>query len=120
MSKPKTIAEYIDSFSGDTKKRLEEMLECLREVAPGAEENIKWGNPALSYDWILFQFAAFKDHISLFPTPSVVEAFKDELKELKTSSSTIQFPLDKPLLKTLIKKIALLRVKEAKAGKKWM
>lgn len=119
-AKPKNITDYINTFPTDAQVRLHEMLECLRKAAPGAEESLKWGQPALSYEWILFQFAAFKNHISLYPTPSVVKAFEKELSEYKISSSTIQFPLDKPLPLPLIDKIAALRVQEAKNGIKWM
>lgn len=119
-AKPKNITEYIITFPKDAQVRLHEMLACLRKAAPGAEESLKWGHPALSYEWILFQFAAFKNHISLYPTPSVVKAFEKELSEYKISSSTIQFPLDKPLPLPLIDKIAALRVQEAKNGIKWM
>lgn len=118
--KPKTIAEYIDAAPKDAQDRLNEMLAYLREAAPGAEESLKWGQPALSYQWILFQFAAFKNHISLYPTPSVVAAFTDELSDYRTSSSTIQFPLNRPLPADLIKEIAMFRIEESKKGVKWM
>lgn len=119
-AKPTNIAEYIKAAPKETQDKLEELLGILREVAPGAKEELKWGQPALSYEWILFQFAAFKNHVSLYPTPSVVKAFENELVEYETSVATIQFALDKPLPKTLIKKIAALRVREAKNGVKWM
>lgn len=97
------------------------MLKCLRDAAPNADESIKWGNPALSYDTILFIFAAHKNHISLYPTPAVIKTFAAELKPLKTSSSTIQFPLDKPLPASLVTKIASYRVMDVLENKaKWM
>ena len=118
--KPKNITEYINAYPKEAKEKLHEILDCLRKAAPDAEENLKWGQPALSYEWILFQFAAFKNHISLYPTPSVVKAFEKDLSEYKTSSSTIQFSLDKPLPVSLIRKIATFRVQEAEKGVKWM
>jgi uncharacterized protein YdhG (YjbR/CyaY superfamily) len=97
------------------------MRTCLRKAAPGAKENLKWGQPALSYGRILFAYAAFKNHVSLFPTPRAVKAFAGVLAKYKTSSSTIQFPLDKPLPRSLIRKIALFRVRESKErDAKWM
>lgn len=119
-NKPENIPEYIDGFSTLAQQRLLEMLDLLREAAPGAVENLKWGQPALSYKWILFQFAAFTNHISLYPTPSVVKAFEGELKGYTTSLSTIQFPLDQPLPAELIRKIAAYRVQEAAKGVKWI
>jgi uncharacterized protein YdhG (YjbR/CyaY superfamily) len=118
--KPKTIDEYIAAAPKDAQDRLNEMLTCLREAAPGAEESLKWGQPALSYQWILFQFGAFKNHISLNPTPSVISTLQDKLKDYDTSSSTIRFPLDQPLPVTLIREIAALRIEESKKGVKWM
>jgi uncharacterized protein YdhG (YjbR/CyaY superfamily) len=56
-------------------------------------------------------FAAFKNHCSLFPMSlSVIEAFKKELKGFHTSKGTLQFPLDKPMPATLVKKIVKARI----------
>lgn len=120
LNKPRDIPEYIAAFPRQTQERLREMLACLREAAPGAIENLKWGQPALSYKWILFQFAAFKNHVALYPTPSVVKAFEKDLSQYATSLNTIQFPLDQPLPIPLIRKIADFRVREAEKGVKWM
>ena len=119
--KPKTIEEYIQVAPDISQKRLREMLACLRKVAPKAEESLKWGSPGLSYKTILFIFAAHKNHISLYPTPAAVRAFANELDAYKTSSSTIQFPLDKPLPKELIGRIAEYRVRAVlEEGVTWM
>jgi uncharacterized protein YdhG (YjbR/CyaY superfamily) len=119
--RPKNVAEYIDAAPKEARKRLREMQACLRQAAPGATESLKWGVPAFSYGRILFTYAAFKNHVSLFPTPRAVRAFAGVLSKFKTSSSTIQFPLDKPLPLFLIRKIALFRVSESKEkDARWM
>jgi len=61
------------------------------------------------YKGMLMGFAAFTDHCSLFPG-AIVEEFKDELKDYRTSKGTIQFPVDKPPPTTLIRKIVKVRV----------
>ncbi|KUO49389.1 MAG: hypothetical protein APF76_08435 [Desulfitibacter sp. BRH_c19] len=120
-NKANNIDEYIAGFPQDIQKALKQMRACLRKAAPEAEESIKWGVPAFSYHRILFQFAAFKHYISFYPTPSVVKAFAKDLSDYKTSSSTIQFPLDKPLPLPLIRKIAVFRVRESiEKDVKWM
>jgi uncharacterized protein YdhG (YjbR/CyaY superfamily) len=58
-------------------------------------------------------FAAFKHHIGFYPTPSAVRAFADELSDFVTASSSIRFPLDKPLPLPLIRKITAFRVRES-------
>ena len=71
---------------------------------------ISYGIPAFKHKKVLVWYAAFSKHCSLFPTASVIEAFKDDLKGFIISKGTIQFPLDKPLPTALIKKIVKARV----------
>ena len=66
-------------------------------VPPETTETISYQMPAYKHKGTLVWFAAFRDHCSLFPTASIVEAFKDDLHGYSTSKGTIQFPLDKPL-----------------------
>lgn len=111
--RPTNIAEYIDAAPKETQKKLREMLACIRKAAPGAEESLKWGMPAFSYRRILVTFKAFKHHIGFYPTPSAVKAFAKELAKFTTASASIQFPLDKPLPLTVIRKITAFRVRES-------
>jgi uncharacterized protein YdhG (YjbR/CyaY superfamily) len=112
-ARPKTVSEYIAAAPKEARPKLRELRKYIRAAAPGAVENIKWGAPSYSYKRILVIFAAFKHHVSFFPTPSAVRAFKSQLTKYKTSSATIQFPLDKPLPASLIRKITAFRVKES-------
>ncbi|MCB9806179.1 DUF1801 domain-containing protein [Candidatus Nomurabacteria bacterium] len=121
MPKPQTISEYIKQAPKESQKQLKEIRKCLKEVTPKAIESLKWSMPAFSYDRILFTYAGFKKHIGFYPTPSVIKEFKKELINYKTAKGSIQFPLDKPLPISLIKKIAKFRVKELKEkDAKWM
>lgn len=113
--RPTTITEYINAAAKEARPKLREMRDCIRSVAPGAEEGLKWGMPAFSYKRILVTFAAFKHHIGFYPTPSAVKAFAKELTKYKTATGSIQFPLDKPLPIKLIKNITAFRVMESKA-----
>ena len=96
------------------------MRSCIRKAAPGAEEGLKWGMPAFSYQRILVTFAAHKHHIGFYPTPSAVSAFAKDLSKFATARGSIQFPLDKPLPLALIRKITAFRVREStEQDKKW-
>lgn len=118
--KPTSIQEYINTAPENTRDKLMQMVACIREAAPGAEENLKWGMPAFSYNRILVTFAAFRHHIGFYPTPSAVTEFEKQLTKFKTAKGSIQFPLDKPLPVTLIHKITRFRVMECvEADKKW-
>jgi uncharacterized protein YdhG (YjbR/CyaY superfamily) len=117
---PTTIAGYIAAAPKEARAKLREMRALIAAAAPDARQSLKWGMPAFSYDRILVTFAAFKKHIGFFPTPPAVRAFKTDLLKFKTSSATIQFPLDQPLPKALIRRITTFRVKEARSkDAKW-
>ena len=94
---------------------LKKLRAAMRSVAPkGAAEVISYRIPAFKYGRVALWYAAFSDHCSLFPTTSVMEKFKDELKNYRVSKGTLHFPLDEPLPTALIKKIAKARFNELK------
>ncbi|HEX2393983.1 MAG TPA: DUF1801 domain-containing protein [Bacteroidales bacterium] len=120
-NKPATVDEYIDSAPELAQAKLREIRSILKEVAPKAKEQIKWGYPVYEEKRILFSFSAFKTHINFMPTGPSMEPFMEELKDFKTGKDTIQFPYNKPLPRALIKKIASFRLKDVKENDaKWM
>jgi uncharacterized protein YdhG (YjbR/CyaY superfamily) len=60
----------------------------------------------------LVHFAAHKNHIGFYPTPSGIDAFKNELSVYEGAKGSVQFPLNKPLPLKLIRKIVKFRVSE--------
>jgi uncharacterized protein YdhG (YjbR/CyaY superfamily) len=82
-------------------------------VPPGATEVISYRIPAFKHREVLVWFAAFSNHCSLFPTASVIEAFKTEFNGFSTSKGTIHFPTDKPLPTALIKRLVKARVEQS-------
>ena len=121
----KDIDTYISLQPEQARVALEKLRHTIQSVAPGAEETISYGMPAFRFHGMLVYFAAFNNHYSLFPANAgLIEEFKDELKKYTTSKGTIQFPFDKPLPVTLVKKIVKIRVQQnldkakAKATKK--
>jgi uncharacterized protein YdhG (YjbR/CyaY superfamily) len=108
----KTIDEYHKRFEPSTRKLLDDMRNLIAESAPRATETISYNMPAFRQNQNLVYYAAFKDHISLFPTSSPFRVFSMELSKYKTSKGTVQFPLDKPLPRTIIRKIVKFRAAE--------
>jgi len=118
--KPKTITEYINNAPKEAQDKLREMRMCIRMSAPDAQESIKWGMPAFSYQRILVMFAGYKHHIGFYPTPSALKAFAQKLSKYKTAKGSIQFPLDQPLPVPLIRRMTKFRVKESlEDDRKW-
>jgi uncharacterized protein YdhG (YjbR/CyaY superfamily) len=119
-ARPKSVAEYIHAAPREARKKLREMRACIRASAPGAKESLKWGMPAFSYRRILVTFAAHKHHIGFYPTSSAVRAFAKDLSKSATARGSIQFPLEKPLPLSLIRKITAFRVRESiEKDRKW-
>ncbi|HMB21587.1 MAG: iron chaperone [Chloroflexota bacterium] len=107
-----TIDEYIAAFPEDVRDRLQTLRQLIQELAPTAEEAIKYQMPTFVLNGNLVHFAAFKNHIGFYPTPSGTETFKQELSPYKTAKGSIQFPLAEPLPLPLIRKIVKFRVEE--------
>jgi uncharacterized protein YdhG (YjbR/CyaY superfamily) len=115
------VDKYIASAPEHAREKLIELRAILREVAPNATENIKWGSPVFEENRILFSYKAFRSHINFMPTRTALEPFKEALAGFKTGTDTIQLPYDKPLPKTLIKKIATYRARDVRENDaRWM
>lgn len=108
----KTIDEYINTFPPDVQRILNELRQTIKAAAPQAEETINYQIPTFTLHGNLVHFAALKNHIGFYPTPSGMEAFKKELSGYKGAKGSVQFPLDQPLPLPLIRKIVEYRVKE--------
>jgi len=116
---PKNVDEYLAGVPEPTHSTLNKIRAAIRSaVPPEATETISYRMPAFKYHGVLVWFAAFSNHCSFFPTASVVEAFKNELKGFSISKGTIQFPLDKPLPASLVKKMVKLRVAQNESKKR--
>ncbi len=118
IKQPVTIGEYISTCPTEAQKLLEKMRQTIKESAPGAEETISYQIPTFRLNGQnLVHFAAFKDHISFFPTSSGREAFSKELSGYKGGRGTIQFPLGKPIPFALVRKIVKFRVRECQGAR---
>jgi uncharacterized protein YdhG (YjbR/CyaY superfamily) len=114
----KSVNEYYAAVPKTARSTLKKLREVIRSaVPPEATETISYGIPCFKHDRALVWFAGFADHCSLFPTSSVIGAFRTELKKFHTSKGTIHFPLDKPLPVALVKRIVKARVAQVEAKK---
>ena len=111
---PSNIDEYIASFPRDVQAVLNEIRKTIRKAAPDADEALKYRIPTFVLHENLVHFAAFKNHIGFYPTPSGVEAFKQELSRYEGAKGSVQFPIDKPMPLKLIDRIVKFRAKEAR------
>ncbi|MFX0180262.1 MAG: iron chaperone [Candidatus Hodarchaeota archaeon] len=108
----KSINDYIGSFPEKVQDILEKLRQIISELAPMAEETISYQIPTFKLNGNLVHFAAYKNHIGFYPTPSGIEAFKSELSPYDVAKGSVKFPIDKPIPFDLVRKIVEYRVKE--------
>jgi uncharacterized protein YdhG (YjbR/CyaY superfamily) len=108
------IDAYIASFPKETQKILDQLRATIRKAAPEAEETINYAIPTFTLNGNLVHFAAFKNHIGFYPTPSGIEAFKKELSVYEGAKGSVKFPIEKPLPFDLITEIVKFRIIENK------
>lgn len=108
----KNIDEYIAGFPRGVQERLQRLRSTIRKAAPDAEEAIKYQIPTYVWNGNLIHFAAYKNHIGLYPGSKAIENFRDELSRYKLAKGTVQFPLDKPLPVGLVTKIVKFNLKQ--------
>ena len=107
------IDEYIQRFPEEMRKRLQLVREAIRSKAPGAGECICYGIPTFKWNGKnLVHFAAWKEHIGFYPSPSGIKAFQKELDRFEVSKGTVRFPSDERLPIGLIKRITAFRMQE--------
>jgi uncharacterized protein YdhG (YjbR/CyaY superfamily) len=66
-------------------------------AAPQVVEKISYQMPTFWLNGNLVHFAAFKNHIGFYPTPSGTEAFREEISIYQGAKGSIRFPLNQPM-----------------------
>jgi uncharacterized protein YdhG (YjbR/CyaY superfamily) len=106
------IDSYIATFPVEVQGKLQKIRETVQKAAPAATEKISYGMPTFFLEGNLVHFAAYKNHIGWYPTPSAITAFQEELSIYQNAKGSVQFPLDLPVPLDLISKMVQFRVRE--------
>jgi len=109
----KNIDEYIATFPEEIQEVLQDVRTTIHKAAPEAEEAISYQMPTFKLNGNLVHFAAWKNHIGFYPTPSGTKEFQKEIAKYAFAKGSIQFPLNEPMPLALITKIVKFRVKES-------
>ena len=107
-----TIDEYIATFPKETQKILKDIRATIKAAAPDAEEKISYQMPTFFLNGNLIHFAAYKNHIGIYPTPNGIESFKKELSKYKGAKGSVRLPIGEPMPLKLISRIVKFRVAE--------
>lgn len=110
-SAPATIDEYIATQPEAVRLLLTNIRKTIRDAAPDAVEKISWRMPTFWQKKNIIHFAAFKNHIGIYPGDlDHIKPFAERIAAYHTSKGAIQFPLDKPIDYELIADITRFRV----------
>jgi uncharacterized protein YdhG (YjbR/CyaY superfamily) len=113
---PATVDAYIAAFPPEIRQILERIRQVAREAAPQAEERISYGMPALFQDGVLVYFAAFKQHIGVYP-PVADAALRPQLARYAGPKGNLKFPLDEPIPYELVGKVVAARLQDNARGR---
>jgi uncharacterized protein YdhG (YjbR/CyaY superfamily) len=114
------VRAYVAKLSPPARRHVRKLREVIRAAAPGAEEGLSYGIPVFVLDGqALVYYAGWRRHVSLYPiTRRIRRAHAEALEPYKTSTGTVQFPLDKPLPVTLVRRLVKARIAELRGGRR--
>jgi uncharacterized protein YdhG (YjbR/CyaY superfamily) len=111
-AKAETIDEYVAAFSPEVRAILGKIRQTIGTAAPDAEEAISYRMPTFKQDGVLVHFAAFKNHIGLYPPIRGDAGLEKAISPYAGEKGNLRFPLDQPIPYDLIERIVKLRVKQ--------
>jgi uncharacterized protein YdhG (YjbR/CyaY superfamily) len=108
----KNVGEYIAAFPPDIQPILERIRLTIHNAAPDAQETISYRIPTFTQHGVLVHFAAFRNHIGLYPPVSGDERIEKAIAPYAGEKGNLKFPLNQPIPYDLIERIVKLRVKQ--------
>ena len=108
------VDEYLANLEEPKRTTLQALRHTIRSIIPEADEGISYGMPAYRLRGkVVAGFAAFKNHLSYLPhSGSVFAEIPEDLAGYVTSKGALQFPVERPLPKALVKKLIAIRLRQ--------
>lgn len=107
-----SIDAYIAASRAEVRPVLEKIRRVISKAAPTAQETISYQMPAFRQHGVLLYFAAFKQHIGLYPPVRGDVRLERAVAPFAGEKGNLRFPLDEPIPFELIERIARFRVKQ--------
>lgn len=104
---PSTHEEYFAGASPKVRPLLQAIQSRVEELLPNASRCISYKMPAFKQDKVFFYFAAFKQHIGIYPPVTNDIALIKELEPYRGEKGNLSFSLGEPLPIELIGRVAL-------------
>jgi uncharacterized protein YdhG (YjbR/CyaY superfamily) len=111
------IETYIAKAPLEVQHILRRVRQLVLEVDPELTQTLSYQMPTFKkHGKAIFHFAAQKNHLGIYPTPSAIEHFAARLKGYKTSKGAIQIPWSLPLDKELIQDLVRFNLEQLGNG----
>ncbi len=108
----KEVEDYLNKLKAPQRAELQRVRKLIQQTEPEATECITYGMPGFKLAGkYLIAYAAFKEHLSIFPGAEAIAELDPQLSGFTTSKGTIQFTLEHPLSDELIKNVIRSRAK---------
>ncbi|MBI5518078.1 MAG: hypothetical protein HY909_30185 [Deltaproteobacteria bacterium] len=106
--------EYFARLSPDPRRLLQSIQARVEALVPGASRCIRYNMPAFKHGRVFLYFAAFKNHIGIYPPVTQDAPLAQELAPYRNEKGNLSFPHSQPLPIELIGRVALALSRECK------
>ena len=112
------IDAYLETLPEAQRSVLADLRRTILDIVPECEQGISYGIPAFRFRGkVIAGFAAFRNHLSYFPhSGSVLPELHRDVAKFTTSKGTLRFSVERPLSRTLVKKLLDVRMRQAFHG----
>lgn len=115
VAKSAGVDEYILGQPPETQRALQELRSLIWDSAPYVGELMNYNIPAFALieggkREQQIMIAGYKKHVGFYPHPDIIELFSAQLSDYKFAKGSVQFPLNKPIPKSLVVKMIKQRV----------
>jgi uncharacterized protein YdhG (YjbR/CyaY superfamily) len=91
------MEDYFATASAQSRPILEEIRRMIEHKVPGAKATISYQMPAFKTQRVFIYFAAFKNHIGIYPPVLSDPSLESELALYRGEKGNLRFPLDRPM-----------------------
>lgn len=101
-----TVSDYVDTFDGLTRERLDELRDLIVATVPDAVEGISHSIPAYRLAGRTFAFfAGWSEFVSLYPIADLPPSLASAMAPYQVGKATARFSNTEPLPRDLIERL---------------
>jgi uncharacterized protein YdhG (YjbR/CyaY superfamily) len=106
------IDEYLASLHGPEKEIIEHMYDVVREMVPGANEELSYNMPTFKHKQRgVVAIMANKNYMSLYPFCNL-ERLGLDMQGFETTKGSIHFTVERPISDELLRRIMAKRLEQ--------